>query len=366
MDRQFLFRALAFAVIARFLLLWLALLAGTDVAHGLPPEEFLPEAAVRWDSLSYLHIAEFGYTGEGHDRLLVIFLPLYPLGVWLFHFVFQDFLLSALALSFAASVAAGYYLQKLCRLEFGDKAALACLPLFIFFPTAYSLAVPYSEALALALAVSSFYYARVAKWPLASALGALACLTNMRFVLLFPALVIEAVRGAGLKRWREYAWLAIVPLGTLAYFALNFHLFGDPLMFSKFYDTQWQHRFISPLESLSTALTEYLKAPFDFTLANDSMLRVYCTAVVLGALAYANTRLRLSYHFFAGATLVALLSLTWQIGLPRYLLSIFPLFLVFGRFSARNPVWGRILLLAFLALFSYFSYLHLKGWWAYG
>lgn len=51
------------------------------------------------DSRHYLSIAEFGYQTEGDARLLLVFLPFYPLVVRLFHYVFQDFLVSGLFVS---------------------------------------------------------------------------------------------------------------------------------------------------------------------------------------------------------------------------------------------------------------------------
>ena len=46
----------------------------------------------RWDALNYQKLAEFGYSGTGEKRPLLVFYPLFPWTVRLFTFVTRDYL----------------------------------------------------------------------------------------------------------------------------------------------------------------------------------------------------------------------------------------------------------------------------------
>ncbi|HLM62623.1 MAG TPA: hypothetical protein VK308_17625, partial [Pyrinomonadaceae bacterium] len=110
----------------------------------------------RWDAVSYLKIAQFGYTGVGEDRFLIVFFPLYPALVALFEIVVGDHLISAFIVSALATIFLGLAFRELVKLDYSEKTAqLAVLFLFIF-PTSYFLHIPYTESLFLALSVGCF------------------------------------------------------------------------------------------------------------------------------------------------------------------------------------------------------------------
>ncbi len=363
-DKVFFQRSLKWSVAVRLALLFVAMVAASEIARGRPLEKTLPETFAHWDAAHYLRIAEVGYSNVGEDRFLVNFFPLYPLLIWLVRFLVGNYLFSSLLISFAASVAAGFLLQKLASLDFGVPAARHSLLFYFLFPTAFFLAVPYTEALFAALALFSFYFARRRDWLASGVAGMLATATRWPGIMLFPALLLEAWMQERKNLSRAW-WLLLVPLGFVSYLGLNWHVTGSPLSFVAINEEHWFHKPVLPWDSLWNAVQEYAKNPFNFDIVNEHLLRVYSSAFAAVLLVAGRKKLRPSYQLFAWGSLLMLLSVTWQIGLPRYLLSIFPLFLVLGDFGARHKQLALVLLLASFSLFVYLAHLFFKGWYAF-
>lgn len=94
----------------------------------------------KFDTLNYLHIAQFGY-----DRpLIVVFFPLYPLLIRLLTPVFGNPLLTALVLSTFAAFFLFWGLLLLARLDFpiGSPCGLSCSMHFGQQVSFYSAAMP--------------------------------------------------------------------------------------------------------------------------------------------------------------------------------------------------------------------------------
>src|SRR4051812_13673292 len=77
----------------------------------------------RWDAISYLRLAELGYTGSGENRFLIVFFPLYPALTALVGIVVRDYLISAFIVSGIASIALGLVFRALVRLDHSEKTA---------------------------------------------------------------------------------------------------------------------------------------------------------------------------------------------------------------------------------------------------
>jgi Gpi18-like mannosyltransferase len=94
--------------------------------------------------------------------------------VYVVSLVVQNVVLSALVVSFAASVGAGYFLFRLVALDADEATAWRAVLLLFSFPTAYYLAAPFTEALFLFAVLASVYAARTGRWAEAGVAGALA------------------------------------------------------------------------------------------------------------------------------------------------------------------------------------------------
>src|SRR5919197_6763608 len=199
----------------------------------------------RWDSVWYLRIARSGY---GESEVRAAFFPLYPLlGRGLAEVGGGSdaaLLVSAYLVSLAAFLGALVLLGRLAELEIGARLARPTLILAAVFPGALFYGAPYSESLFLLTSVGAFYFARTARWAPAAACAAAATATRSAgLVLLLPLALLWWT--ASPRRGRDAAWLALVPLGVVAYAAFLGIVEGDALRFLQVQDA-WQRHFAGP------------------------------------------------------------------------------------------------------------------------
>jgi hypothetical protein len=308
--------------------------------EGPLADSAIHETFFRWDTANYERIANSGYPSDGEYQEIIVFLPMFPYTAKVISWVIGSFFVSALLLSAVASVAAGYFLQGLVRLDGNDDAeASRTLWFFFLFPTAYFLAVPYTEALFMALLLGSFYFARKGIWFVSGVLGAFCTATRLSGVILLPALAVEALHQADWdvrKLDLKAAWMALVPYGTVVYLVLNYELHGDAFAFVDFQDEFWFHHSIWPWESLDDAIDWVTASGTGFN--RTAIYEFFLAAVILCAalLILGTFIVRPSYLVFGWISLIFFMSVSFQISMPRYILTIFPMYFVMARLG-RNP-----------------------------
>jgi hypothetical protein len=346
-DRDFLWRAVWMAVGVRVGLLLVAyvtgvLYIGRENASFL---EVLHETLNRWDAPHYLHLAEVGYRAHGEDRLFLVFFPLYPAMVRLVNFAVGHLLMSALLVSFVASIAAGYCLQAMVRLDADDGEAVRGLWYFSLFPTAFFLAVPYSEALFMATVLASFLAARRGHWLFSGVFGLLACATRLHGLALVPALAVEAIhterRQAAGRAWP----LILVPMGFVVYLLINWVVLRDPFAWVAIQGEHWQHLPRLPWQTFLHSFERLLADPPGAyrTAVHEAVVVTTMFAVLV--LVAAARWLRPSYQVYAWSSMLMLAGATFQISLPRYMLAVFPLFVALARWG-RQPALHHVFLAA--------------------
>ncbi len=341
-HRTFLLRAVVLAAAVRFALiiagyLTAYIIIGRDGVHF---DQAILETFKRWDANHYELISEHGYpVGESYEEVIV-FLPLFPYTVKVVAWVLGSWFVSALLVSAVASVAAGYFLQGIVWKDTADEAqAGRSLWYFFLFPTAYFLAMPYTEALYMALLLGSFWAARRGNWLLAGILGGFSTAARLQGIILFPALIIEALHQGGWRRPdKETAFLFLVPAGLLFYLFLNHALHDDPLAFVDFERNNWSHQRIWPWQMIEETWLWITDVRPHFARAAIYEFRA-AFMILTAVLLLAGARwLRPSYQFFGWATLILFLSVSYQISLPRYVLTIFPIYFVLGRITRNQEV----------------------------
>lgn len=320
----------------------------------------------RWDATHYLNIAANGYTAVGEDRFLIVFFPLYPALISAASLLTGNHLIAAFLISGIASIALGLGFRQLIRLDHKEKTAqLAVLFMFIF-PTSYFLHVPYTESLFLALAVGSFLAARKRKWPWAGILGGLAALTRINGLILTAAFLFEI--------WEEYretrrvnpgwAFLVLIPGGFGLYLLFNYQVAGDPLMFLTYQREHWHRYFRWPWEGI----LETFKRIGSRTPNQSEMVGVQESFFVL--LGFAATfggwmYLRNSYRVWMLANCLLFVSTSFVMSVPRYTLTLFPIFLLMA-LAARKYEYLKILIILWSILnLALFTTQFVRGWWAF-
>jgi hypothetical protein len=348
------------------LLVKVVLVTLTLIAFGAGPDPLaaLGRAWNQWDARHYLYLATHGYGAAGDARNLIAFFPLYPALISAVASVGLPVRTAALLISNIAGVVAAILLYEVALVDGDRKAAWRAAAFFTVFPTAYFLLVGYTEALFCALAFGSVLAARRQRWLWAGLLGGLAAASRLTGLALLPFLTIELI---GVRRALRSVWQAIVPplligLGFFTYLLTNLLVLGDPLAFITVQREHWSHSLAAPWVGFAGAVRGISwRVPWE-------KLTVGGGEIAGGIAAYATTtmswlRLRPSDAAYATVVTAMVTFLPFWLSIPRYLLGMYPLFLLAGRVSNR---WLSvpIVALSFVALVV-FGLAFGRGYWAF-
>jgi Gpi18-like mannosyltransferase len=274
----------------------------------------------------------------------------------------RNYFAAALLVSGVASIFAGLLFRRLVELDHQVKIARLAVWFLFIFPTAYFLHIGYTESLFLALVLGCLLAARMQSWALAGLLGALACLTRVNGLLLVPTLMVEAWLQYRVTRrldWR-WLWIPVAGLGFLVYLWLNYHVTGDPFTFTRIMEKHWYKKLTFPWSgirdvwlriphfNLTEGLHEFIFIVFSF------LCTVWCWI-----------KLRPSYAVWMTLNWLLITSTTYVVSVPRYCLTLFPIFIIFARLAAARPLAGRILTAISLLLLALFAAKFAHGTWAF-
>ncbi len=288
----------------------------------------------RWDAEHYLSIAQFGYTAVGERRFDIAFFPLYPALISVFIFLTGNEVLSGFLVSGIASVALGVLFYYLVKLDYDEDTAMSSVWLLFIFPTSYFLHIPYTESLFLALIVGSFLFARKGNWLLAGILGFLACATRINGLVLCLALPFEILivwRATRRFDWR-WLWLGLIPLGFVAYLLLNYFVTGNAFAFLGVQREHWGKYLDFPWKSIWKQIlyVRIQQNPISqmFGLMELLFIGIGFLSIVIGW-----RYLRGSYRVWLVANWLLFVSTSWLLSVPRYTLTMFPIFILFALVS---------------------------------
>ena len=292
----------------------------------------------RWDGPFYVQIASRGYDPES-PLPNIVFFPLYPTLIRVVGAVGGGgtgaMWLAALAMSFAALVAALGYLVALARIELSHGAARRAAIYLLVFPTTLFLSAAYPESLFLALSLGSFYHARRGQWRLVGLLGFAASLTRPYGALLVVPLAFEYLlqRGFDIRLVRrDCLWIALVPLGLPAFLAYIAWRFGAEAMGAA--QQVWGRGFVPPWE-VAQRVFDGPVLVHGLTVG-ISIVDLAFAGFFLAMVLVAWRRLRPTYALHASLLLATFLSSGAFTSVPRYGLAIFPIFLILGAWADRG------------------------------
>ena len=338
------------------------------VENKMPPEGWL-DIWNRWDAVRYIEVAQQGYGGEasGEHRFMIVFLPLYPLTIYLAHFLITNWHAAAVVVSNLFCAGAFTYCFLLTEKEYGRRAAKVAVFYFSIFPTAYFLHVGYSESIFLFLTIAAFYYARQGRWLACAVLGMLATSSRLTGLAIMLPLVFEYLHQKQLRlraiRW-DCAFLGLIPLGLVAYLYINYHYFGDPLKFLEYQREHWFRTFSSPFPALESNLymVTHDRAVVERVMQHGSNLVAFAfgtTFLIIGA-----ARLRPCYTIYLALSWVLTFCDSFTLCSPRYLLTFFPIFMLLGHWRRREWLHYSFTLL-FLLFYAMNATQFVRGWWAH-
>jgi len=206
--------------------------------------------------------------------------------------------------------------------------------------------------------------ARRQRWLAAGALSGLAAATRLTGLALIPFLVLELIVPPGRLRrgWQALSAPLLAAAGFVTYLVVNLAVTGDALAFVAVQRQHWSHSLSAPWVGFAEAIRGIgYRAPLEKLTVGFGEIAGGITAYATATLSW--LRLRPSDAAYATAVTVMVTFLPFWLSIPRYLLSIYPLFLLAGRI--RNAWLYRGLLAAsFLALLGLAS-AFIAGYWAF-
>lgn len=297
-----------------------------------------------WDTGWYMGISQNGYTPRPLEELIshqtnVVFFPFYPLLMRLLGSIIGDQYTAGFIISNVSLIVACVFLYKLVRLDSDERSAFRSVKYLLLFPVSFILSGVFTESLYLALALMCFYYARTDKWHLTGIAGFFLSLTRSVGVLIALPLLYEGLvpllkenlkESRNLKSFKEsrdeilpLLYLLLIPLGTISFMVFNFYLTGDFLAFVHGQAT-WGRYHGSPVEFLIDGYKGNMYSTFE---------TVFTVISLLIFLLFFK-KLRFSYWLFAMYSILVPLSTGIQ-SMPRYILVIFPLYILFADISKK-------------------------------
>ena len=352
---------LLIALLVKALLVTLTLV---EFGAGPDPLTALGRAWDQWDARHYLYLATHGYGTAGDARNLIAFFPLYPALISAVAAVGLPARTAALLISNVAGIVAAILLYEVARVEASPKAAWRAAAFFTVFPTAYFLLVGYTEALFCALTFGAVLAARRQRWLSAGLMGGLAAAARLTGLALLPFLLIELFRA---RRALGRLWPAIlspllIALGFLTYLGTNLLVLGDPLAFIAVQREHWSHSLSAPWAGLANAVRGITwRVPWEKLTVGGGEIAGGIAAYATATLSW--LRLRPADAAYATVLTVMVTFLPFWLSIPRYLLSMYPLFLLAGRIRT-GWLYLSMVTLSFVALVV-FSLAFGLGYWAF-
>jgi len=351
------------------------ILAGTLSLAMLPLSRYVPaywiipgidrvfDAFSRWDAWHYTRIAETGFPASDPSR--AAFFPLFPT---LIRFVAEiqgrtdrpGLFLAAIVVANVCLVLATMALAALVRLDLGPDDARRSVWYLLVFPTSLFLSAGYSESLFLLLTIGAVLAGRTDRWLWAAGLGMLAAVTRPVGVVICLPLAIEAFlqwRASGTWRWRPFVAvvLPLVAVGAwMLYLDATFH---DPLAFLHA-QKGWDRSLGLPWDTFLQFFDGRLTLASGLHSLMDLGFSLFGIVVVV----LAWKLLRPSYAAYCTALMLVPLMSGTLLSMPRFVLVMFPMYLVLAILGRRANVHDSLLVIG-MCLSGVFMALYAQWYW---
>jgi len=333
-----------------------------DTSYTWMGDEWSPESPkgfvnlhARWDSEFYIDIAQNGYSCASQTLCNSVFFPFYPFLIKIFSFLPSiDFYLAGFLISNLSLFLAVIAFYNLLLLKYSPQIAKKGIWFLLIFPTSFFFTAIYTESLFLLLSILCFYFTFKGKWKTAGLMGLLASFTRITGFLLFFPMIWEFFR----KKKRlsfEISWLGLSLLGPIAFFSYHWQKFGDFFLFFKV-EKLWGRS----LFTLNWDHFQLLADPAKVNLFLDSLILVF----VLIGIIFVWKRIRKSYALYMGLTLAAPLATGTLMSINRYVLVLFPFYILTAVWAEKNPKFERVYILVSLLLLALYTTLFVNNYWA--
>lgn len=338
-----------------------------DTAYNwISPGEFyqnqkwdLVSLHAHWDSFWYLDIAKNGYSLEYNQWGLynVVFFPLHPFLIKMTAFLTDgNFVLAGWLLSLIFLFLSILYLFKLVK-EFHPEINPYLPILFLLiFPTAFFLNAIYTESLFLFLSLATFYYGLKKKFLYAGIFGFFASITRVTGALLFIPLAWEYLKENSFNIKSVFTLkvlpIFLIPLGTLVFFLYHYFRFGNFFLFFEI-EKNWGRAFVLQKDQFSF---------FSNSAIVNFCLDALFVAFILIIIYLVFRKLRISYGLYMLATVAIALSSGNLMSIGRYILVLFPIYILLA--SIKNQSIRQVWIFISILLLAMYTVLFVNNYWA--
>ena len=310
-----------------------------------------------FDGVHYITIAAHGYNVNagffplfplilaGLGRVFSIFIPL-DLPILLFYiglFINSAFLILGL-----------FFFSKLLKFDYKDNVVFSIIIFLLSFPTAFFFATIYAETLFFLLTTLVFYFSRKQKWFLVALFGCLLTATRPVGIAIIPALIyelyfqkkisfkellIQPLKNASF--WFQASYVSIISmLGIGVYSIFNYFKWNDFLFFIHAQGEFENNRSVTSIILFPQTVFRYIKILF--TLSSSQFewwvaLLELSTFFIVSLLLFIawKKKVRKSYLVFAIISFLIPISTGTFSSLPRYVLTLFPIFIALAMFKSK-------------------------------
>jgi Gpi18-like mannosyltransferase len=306
---------------------------GDTGGHGAAAEPWR-----RWDALWFLQTARHGYVFDSSTQSNTSVFPLYPATIAAVTRAGIDEVWAGVLISNVCLYVATVFMLMLAEGVVDPSTARRAALALLLFPSAFVLSGVYSESMFLMASLATLQFARERRWALTGVSGLAASLTRLAGIALVVPVAIEFARWRhDAIGWRRHArWLLLVPAGTLIFFVL---LQIETGAWSNYFNAQvhWQKALDWPWVGFQGETAHWRWRP-------AALLNIGPVVMVAALLP---TVYRKFGAVWGGYTLAGLMlpvcASSWM-GMPRYVLMLFPAFVAIA--DLLRPRWLYVTYLA--------------------
>ncbi len=298
-----------------------------------------------WDSQWYSMIAHSGYSSP----VSMAFFPLFPgLESVLSLITHLDPFYAGLLISNLAGLGMLMILYRIVCADFDHERAVRTVLYLAVFPTAFFFAAAYTESLFMFFSLLTFFLWRRGQWWLAGLAAVFSGLTRSTSICLLIPFVYEYLYQHDFQ-WRKIRFNVLSGIGTVGgvilFGAYGYVKFHDALAFSHAQEGYGFRRYFSvPWTGFEQAIGNIAHLPFLSFVSIYNMIDLTVGLFMLGVLILAfvgPVRFRkehLSYALYGAALYLSINTVPNpqpypNIGLSRYILEIFPAFIILASLS---------------------------------
>ncbi len=312
------------------------------------------KSLANWDGGHYLSIAEKGYLLKSQ----YVFFPLYPILINLFVKITGDYLVSALIISFISFFLAANIFYQLVYIDFGKSVAKKALVALLVFPLSFHFLTVYTESLFFLLSVLTFLFARKNNYFLAAIFAFLSSATRLSGLAVVLSLMASVYfsQKVNYKNWYVY----LSPIGFLLYCLYLYHQTGDFFYFIKAESYFWNSGLVFPGGAIIHSFKQLFTPGFitnNFRDLLDLLFLIFAGFSVWKVC----KKLSLDYAIFTLISILLPLFSPTIVAVPRYILLIFPVFIVVS--LVKNEYLSLGYQIISLMLFSIYASLFINGYW---